>query len=61
MMNYERDLHVVELDAVVTVVGLSASRIPLRVLSCRFSHRRFADYVGPILGGDRGAASPGVE
>ena len=65
MMNHERDLYLVELDAVATRFALSVSRTPLRALSGRFFHSGVADNVGPVFAAvvvsEYGSASASVE
>jgi hypothetical protein len=56
MISHERDLHVVELHAVVTRVTLFVSRTPLRSLS----HRGFGGNLGAIFGADRGSLFAGM-
>jgi hypothetical protein len=61
MMNHERDLYLVELDAVATRFAFSVSRTPFRAFSSRYSHSGFAGNAGPVFGAAGCSASASVE
>jgi len=61
MVSHERDLHVVQLDAVVTLVALFVSRTPIRLFSGRFSLCAIVANMGPILVAAASSASASVE